>query len=132
VKLLLDTHIWLWSATHPKKLSRRVAKLLTDPRNELWISPVSCWEVMALARKGRIKLNSSPQIWIAAALKAGPFREAAFTNEAALALAEITLPHADPADAMLAATARVYGLTLVTSDNDLTRGSGFTVLKNEA
>ncbi len=87
---------------------------------------------MTLARKGRIKLNSSPQTWIAAALKAGPFREAAFTHEAALALTEVTLPRADPADAMLAATARVYGLTLVTSDDDLARGSGFTILKNEA
>ena len=130
LKLLLDTHIWLWSLGPKQKLSKKVARQLADARNELWISPISCWEILTLAKKGRLQLNRSPQAWVAAALRAGPFREAAITNEIALALTEISLPHSDPADAFLAATARVYGLTLVTADENLAAGSGFGLLRN--
>ena len=130
MKLLLDTHIWVWSLVAKQKLSRRVTRLLGDARNELWISPVSCWEVLVLSRKGRLKLTSPAPMWIPAALKAGPFREASFTHETALAVAEVSLPHGDPADAFLAATARVYGLTLVTADEHLAEGKGYAVLVN--
>ena len=108
-----------------------MAKLLINPRHELWVSPVSSWEVLTLARKGRLKFDSSPQTWISTTLKGGPFREASFTHQVALAIAEVSIPHPDPIDAILAATARVYGLTLITSDHDLSRGTGFHVLKNE-
>jgi PIN domain nuclease of toxin-antitoxin system len=46
MKLLLDTHIWLWSLLEPRRLSGRVAKALADSRNELWFSPVSTWEIL--------------------------------------------------------------------------------------
>ena len=121
----------MWSVLSKHKLSRRVTRLLIDSRNELWISPVSCWEIMLLDRKGRLRLPSPAHSWLAEALKTGPFREASLTNEVALAVAEVTLPHSDPADSLLAATARVYGLTLVTSDHELLRGTGFNALENE-
>jgi PIN domain nuclease of toxin-antitoxin system len=63
--------------------------------------------------------------------ESGPFREASFTHEVALAMAEISIPHTDPIDAILGATAPVHGLTLITSDHDLARGTGFPLLKNE-
>ena len=48
MKLLLDTHIWLWGLAEPKRLSRQVYRELTDTKNELWISPVSTWEILLL------------------------------------------------------------------------------------
>ena len=60
MKLLLDTHIFVWSIANPARLSRRAAKVLADPRNELWISPVTTWEILFLYRKGRIKLKDGP------------------------------------------------------------------------
>ena len=48
MKLLLDTHIWLWSVLEPHRLSRRVAKALQDSSNELWLSPISIWELIVL------------------------------------------------------------------------------------
>ena len=46
--LLLDTHIWLWSALDPSRLSKRVKDALEDPSNELWLSPISVWETLVL------------------------------------------------------------------------------------
>jgi PIN domain nuclease of toxin-antitoxin system len=52
MKLLLDTHIWLWSLIDPGQLSKRVADELVDPSNELWVSPISTWEILLLSEKG--------------------------------------------------------------------------------
>jgi PIN domain nuclease of toxin-antitoxin system len=128
MKLLLDTHIFVWSTLSPSRLSRRAAKVLAESRNELWVSPVTAWEILFLHRKGRLKLNDGPASWISAALSRRPFREATLTHEVVLASDAITLPHRDPADAFLAATARVYDLTLVTADDNLLNGKGYAVL----
>ncbi len=55
MKLLLDTHIWLWSALEPARLSKRVKIALEDRDNELWLSPMSVWKTLVLARKKRIR-----------------------------------------------------------------------------
>jgi len=131
MKLLLDTHIFLWTIASPSRLSRRAAKVIADPRNELWISPVTTWEILFLNRKGRLKLNEDPVSWFSAALSRMPFRDAALTHEVALASEAVVLPHRDPADTFLAATARVYDLTLVTADENLSRGKGYSVLVSQ-
>jgi len=128
MKLLLDTHIFVWSHLNPSRLSRRATKVLADPRNELWLSPVTTWEILFLCRKGRLKLKDGPVLWLSAALSRMPFQEAALTHEVALAADAVVLPHRDPADTFLAATAKVYGLTLVTADDNLLKGKGYSVL----
>ena len=129
MNLLVDTHIWLWSHLDPRRLSKRVARALSDPRNELWLSPISLWETLLLCKKGSIVLNS-PSGWISEAMQKAPFREAPLTHEVALTTEAVHLVHRDPADRFLAATAMVYGLTLVTSDDNLIEGTGYTVLAN--
>ena len=59
MRLLLDTHIWLWSMAEPSRIIRRVSRELEDPENEIWLSPVSAWELLVLARKRRIELTRS-------------------------------------------------------------------------
>jgi PIN domain nuclease of toxin-antitoxin system len=130
MKLLLDTHIWLWSSLEPARLSRRVAKVLGNPANELWVSPVSTWEILGLCRKGRIVLKPDAATWIAAACSEVPLKEAPLTHEVALETERVVMPHHDPADRFLAATAKTYGLTLVTADENLLSGSGYLVLAN--
>ena len=130
MRLLLDTHIWLWCLIDPAKLSSGVAKELADRENEIWLSPISSWETLALARKGRIDLGSEPERWIREAwIRTGP-REAALTNEVALQSVSLDLPHADSAGRFIAATASVYDLTLVTADARLVRSLEFSVLPN--
>jgi len=117
LKLLLDTHIWIWSLAEPKQLSRRVQRELTDQNNELWLSPVSTWEVLLLHAKGRIQFHDNARDWVARATM--HMREAPLTHEIVVAAQELPLPHQDPADRFLAATADVLGLTLVTADQRL-------------
>jgi len=130
MRLLLDTHIWLWSRTEPKRLSRRVSNALSKSTNEQWLSPVSIWEVLALCRKGRLVLDPDPIQWIHTVLSVVPMRDAPMTQDVALATRGISLGHNDPMDFLLAATAKVYDLTLVTADQLLIEGNGFAVLAN--
>jgi PIN domain nuclease of toxin-antitoxin system len=130
VKLLLDTHIWIWSFLEPRKIAPRTAQALQDPINEKWLSPISLWELMTLVEKGRVALNVSVEEWMGQALKEAPIREAPLTTEVVLATKKISLPHRDPADTFLAATALVFGLTLVTSDVRLLSVKGLPSLAN--
>jgi PIN domain nuclease of toxin-antitoxin system len=116
LKLLLDTHIWLWSKSDPGRLGKRAAEALSNSTNELWLSPVSVWEVLTLAQKKRIRI-ADPLGWVVTA--ASQMREAPLTQEIVRASFVLSLPHADPADRFLAATAKVLNLTLVTADRTL-------------
>lgn len=129
MKLLLDTHIWVWASLEPKRLSRRLARVLSDTRHECWISPLSTWEVINLCRKGRLDLDLPAELWVERSLAASEYHEAPLTHEVARAAERVTLPHRDPLDRLLAATALVYGLTLITADKDLLRGTGFAVFR---
>jgi len=116
LKLLLDTHIWLWSKLEPRRLGRRVTSELLNVNNELWLSPVSVWEALLLMQKGRIRVQN-PFAWIDRA--AEQMREAPLTREIVSAGLALPLSHSDPADRFLAATAKVLRLTLVTADQRL-------------
>jgi PIN domain nuclease of toxin-antitoxin system len=116
LRLLLDTHIWLWNFQDRRRLGRGVANSLQDQENELWLSPLSVWEALTLNYKGRIRIDEDLVTWLAQAT-AGT-REAPLTHEIALVARQLPL-HQDPADRILAATAEVLDLTLVTADQRL-------------
>ena len=130
MRLLLDTHIWIWSQLDKDKLSPRVLKALEDPANEIWLSPISVWELLLLVEKGRVVLDESVEKWIAQAIETTAAKDAALTTEVALATRQIRLPHQDPADAFLVATAIVFDLTLVTSDPRLLKAKEVSTLAN--
>ena len=128
MKLLLDTHIWIWSVAEPKRLSRRVQHELEDRDNELWLSPVGTWEVLLLHAKGRIQVQGNAREWVARATAF--MREAPLTHEIVSAALELHLLPQDPADRFLAATAAVLGLTLVTADPRLMGLGNIATLAN--
>lgn len=130
MRLLLDTHIWLWSLLAPEKLGRRVAEELEREDNELWLSPVSVWEALVLAEKGRVELLPDPESWVRAALREVPLKEAPLVREVAIQSRRLPIPDKDPADRFIAATAHVYDLTLVTNDGALREIEGVSVLAN--
>jgi PIN domain nuclease of toxin-antitoxin system len=130
MKLLLDTHIWLWSLGEPQRLSRRVAKALDDRQNELWLSPISIWEAFLLFRKKRIQIATDFTTWLAASLSVLPVIDAPLTFEVARTLPTLSMSHDDPADLFLAATAKAFDLTLITADCSLIRTDGISVLAN--
>lgn len=116
MKLLLDTHIWLWGLLEPGRLGPQTVSKLRDTTNEIWLSPISTWEALLLHTKGRIHLSLDLVEWLAEST-AG-MREAPLTHEIALVAQQLNL-HQDPADRFLAATAQVLDLTLVTADERL-------------
>ena len=128
MKLLLDTHVILWSAAEPEKLPSKIAEELEKESNELWFSPISVWETLLLAEKGRVVIKADHEKSIRKMFNNLPFREAVINQEVAIQSRKINLPHQDPADRFLAATAIVYDLTLVTADRRLIDAKGFPVL----
>ena len=130
MKLLLDTHIWLWSLGEPHRLSRRVAKELDNRQNELWLSPISIWEAFLLFKKKRVQISTDFTTWLANSLSDLPVIEAPLTFEVARTLPTVVVPHEDPADLFLAATAKAFGLTLITADRNLIKTEGISILAN--
>ena len=131
MKLLLDTHILLWSLLDPAKLTRQVAIELENPANELWLSPISIWEILILAEKGWVVLNADPIPWVREVLRKIPVKEALLNHEISIQSRILNFSHEDPADRFLAATAVVYDLTLVTADERLIASDQYTVMPNK-
>ena len=114
--LLLDTHVWVWALLDPDRISLQTRTLLGGPDAALHVSPISVWETLLLAERGRLALEPDPSRWVQNALSATPAHTTPLTYDVALASRSIALPHQDPADRFIAATAKVLGLRLVTSD----------------
>jgi PIN domain nuclease of toxin-antitoxin system len=131
MNLLLDTQIWLRMHRELWKLSSEVTQAVTDPRNELWLSPVSVWELILLVEARKITLAEPVDSFVAKSRKELMLREAALTWAVADELRYTVLSHRDPADRFLVATAKVYDLTLVTSDRRLLEPlAGLKVMPN--
>jgi len=130
MKLLLDTHVWLWIHLEAWKLTSEIHQTLASTHNELWLSPVSIWELTILLEKKRISLSEEMDRWVEKSKKELSLREAPFTWEVAKELRYTLLAHRDPGDRFLVATARTYSLTLVTADEQLFRAPGLAILAN--
>ena len=131
MRFLLDTHIWIWMVLEPTRLSRRVARALEDLENELWLSPISVWELLMLTDKGRIQLNNEDAVsWARRTIERLQLREAPVTTDVALETPGMILNHADPSDRLIAASAKVFDLTLVTADEKLIAARGIKLLPN--
>jgi PIN domain nuclease of toxin-antitoxin system len=105
----------------PERISRQAVRALSREETVLFLSPVSVWELLVLIEKGRIEIDDDAESWVRATLARGAFHEAQLNHEVALWSRKIELPHEDPADRFLIATALVYELTLVTADQRLIR-----------
>ena len=117
MKLLLDTHTWLWRLLDPGQLSADAERAIADRESELHLSPVSTWETLVLARKGRLTLTPSPSEWVLDALRRSAPTSTPVTH--GIALRSEALPDfgsEDPADRFLVATALEHDLTVVTAD----------------
>jgi len=130
MRLLLDTHIWIWSDLEPWRLTSDVTRILSDTENELWLSPISVWELIVHLEKKRITLEKDVLTWIAASKQELSLREAPMSWAVAEELRFVVLRHRDPADRFLVATARVQDLTLVTADRTLMEIDGVRILPN--
>lgn len=130
MKYLLDTHIWIWSVSKPEKLSKQVFSILKDKSNELYISSISIWEFLVLLEKSRISIEDSVENWLNSAIGDANIEEIPIDREIVIESRRLTLPHQDPADRFIAATAWVHSLTLITSDEKLASSNEISILDN--
>lgn len=117
MRLLLDTHVWVWRLLDPERLSTDAERAAADRENALHLSPVSSWETLVLARKGRLSLAPSPAEWVLRALRRSALTSVPLSHAIALRSEALEgFKSADPADRFLVATAIEHGLKLVTAD----------------
>ena len=122
MSFLLDTHVWIWSQENPEELGDRTRELLIDPEQALYVSPVSTLEIARLIAGGTIRLSGGLLEWVTDTLEV--LRGITVQISHGIAVEAYALPgsfHKDPADRILAATARLDHLTLVTADDRLLR-----------
>ena len=129
MKLLLDTHVWNWYLSGNERLSETLQTAIKDDLNELWLSPISIWEAMLLAEKGRIVLKPTQEKWVQNSLQELATKEAPLSNKIAILSRQLILEHQDPADRFIAATAVHLDLVLATVDNRLTKADWLKTLR---
>ena len=115
MNLLLDTHLLLWAAGEPQRLSAKARALLLDSANQLVFSSASLWEISIKNGLERPDFNVDPRrLW--RMLLVNGYRELPVTSEHAVAVNDLPPLHKDPFDRIFVAQARVEGLTLLTAD----------------
>ena len=116
MKLLLDTHLLLWAAGQPNRLSKTAQKLITQPANELLFSAASIWEVAIKRGLGRIDFQVDPRLLRRGLLDNG-YNELPILSDHVVAIDNLPPIHKDPFDRLLLAQATVEGITLLTADS---------------
>ena len=118
MNLLLDTHVLLWAAGQPERLTADAQALLLDPGSQLYFSTVSLWEISIKRSLGRPDFSADPRRLWRMQLSNG-YRELALAGEHTVAVGELPPLHKDPFDRILLAQARIEGLELLTADDKL-------------
>ncbi len=119
MRLLLDTHVWIWWLTDPGRLSRPADSALRDPDSQLYLSPASTWELMVKSTAGRVTVSGSIEALVEEAISASGVQPLPIEHSHALRLRHLPAHHRDPFDRMLVAQAQSDGLILVTADSQL-------------
>ncbi len=115
MRLLLDTHLLLWSAGQPDRLSAEARSLLQDPANDLVFSVASLWEITIKRGLGRADFRVEPRV-LRRGLRDHGYVELAIAADHALAVDLLPPLHKDPFDRLLLAQAVMEGITLLTAD----------------
>jgi PIN domain nuclease of toxin-antitoxin system len=123
MKLLLDTHLLLWLAASPDRLSQVALGLIEDPDNEPLFSAASLWEIAIKYGLGRAGFTADPRL-LRRALRDNGYGELPVTAAHTLAVLDLPRLHKDPFDRILVAQSIVEGIPLLTADPSVARYHG--------
>jgi PIN domain nuclease of toxin-antitoxin system len=118
VRVLLDTHVWIWTQEQPERLGPRTKRLLIGAEHENAVCPISTLEISRLVAAAEIRLSMPLAEWVVESMADLAAQTVSMSHE--VAMEAYALPgafHRDPADRILVAAARRNGLTLVTADD---------------
>ncbi len=117
MRILLDTHVWIWTQECPDELGSRALAYLEDQQNPLFVSKVSTLEIARLVQVGKIELSGKLKHWIRKSLDYLLCETILLSHDIAIAAYNLPEPfHRDPADRVLVATVLCLDLMLMTSD----------------
>ncbi|MCC7441886.1 MAG: type II toxin-antitoxin system VapC family toxin [Bdellovibrionales bacterium] len=116
MKILLDTHCWLWWLEGNSRLRRDVAERISDRNHEVYLSAASAWEISIKFGLGKLKLPAPPRLFVPDRLAKHGFSSLEIHTMHVLEVADLPPVHRDPFDRLLVAQARLERMRLVTSD----------------
>ncbi len=116
MRLLLDTHAFLWWLDGDRRLSRRVRSLVLETGNEVLVSAASVWEVTTKARLGRLPEALPVAADVPACIASQGFTALSITADHAQRAGSLPGPHRDPFDRMLIAQAQAEGIAVASND----------------
>jgi PIN domain nuclease of toxin-antitoxin system len=119
VRLLVDTHVWLWMVTGDERLTDDVRATLEAPGSEVYLSAAAVWELAIKAAAGKLKYSGSPAVQIPIHVQRSGVLPLPVTIDHAIAAADLPPHHRDPFDRMMVAQARLEEMTLATADRRL-------------
>lgn len=111
MRLLLDTHVWLWLQIEPEKIQSSTLSVLGDRSNQLYLSAASSWEISIKWALGKLALPEKPAIYIPQAMARHGIEGVAIEHRHTFEVANLPDHHHDPFDRLLVAQARIEGLT---------------------
>ena len=120
MRLLLDTHVFLWLQTTPERLKGHLT-LVEDERNELVVSAASSWEIAIKHQLGRLPLPEEPARYVPSRIQMIGAQPLPVAHSHALAVAALPALHGDPFDRLLVAQALLEDLTILTADQTVAR-----------
>lgn len=121
MKLLLDTHVFLWIATDDDRLPRDLKTILRAPSNEVYLSVASSWEIAVKARSGKLVLPMPVWAFLLESRERLGIQSLSIQETAVAHVAKLPDIHRDPFDRMLVCQAIQHELTIVTSDTHVQR-----------
>ena len=121
MRLLLDTHIWLWAVLTPERIAPATRSALEDPHNDILVSAAGAWEIATKHAIGKLPLPESAESLIPRMTVALGAQELSITVRHAVTATTLPPHHRDPFDRILIAQALCEGVALVTADRMLTR-----------
>lgn len=119
MRLLLDTHVFLWYISADPKLPPRFRADIQDPANDVYLSVVSVWEAVIKHGLGKLPLPAPPASYLPQQRNAHGIATLPIDEDAMPHLAGLPLLHRDPFDRLMVAQALEHGLTVVTVDPDI-------------
>ena len=119
MRILLDTHVWLWTLVSPERIRGAASDAVTDPGNDLLFSAASAWEIAIKYRLGKLPLPEPPDVFVPPRLVRDGVGSIPVEPHHALHVANLPVHHDDPFDRLLVAQAMLEKLTIVTADRKI-------------
>ncbi|MBA4379712.1 MAG: PIN domain nuclease [Anaerolinea sp.] len=121
MRVLIDTHTFLWWNTEAPQLSARAREIIADGRNEVFLSAASAWEIALKTAKGKLTLPEDPARYVVSRMGLYRFQALPVQVNHALRVYDLPRHHDDPFDRLLIAQSQLEGLPLVTVDSEIER-----------